>query len=155
MQNTNGIIKNAMNNSVTPSSFAIRTVSVVIPVMNEQGNILPLFNRLVEALNQASLYHEIIFIDDGSTDQTFKELCLLHQQYPQWVRVVQFRKNFGKTPALVAGFARCRGSVIITMDGDLQDDPQEIPRFLATLDEGYDVVSGWKFPRLDPLSKTF
>ena len=71
------------------------------------------------------------------------------------MRVVRFRRNFGKTPALVAGFARCHGEIIFTMDGDLQDDPEEIPNFLAKLDEGYDLVSGWKFPRLDPPSKTF
>jgi glycosyltransferase involved in cell wall biosynthesis len=79
----------------------------------------------------------------------------LHSQNPGVVRVVRFRRNFGKTPALVAGFSRCRGDVIFTMDGDLQDDPTEIPSFLAKLDEGYDLVTGWKFPRLDPLSKTF
>jgi len=71
------------------------------------------------------------------------------------VRVIRFRRNFSKTPALVAGFSRCRGEVIFTMDGDLQDDPVEIPRFLEKLDEGYDLVSGWKYPRLDPFSKTF
>ena len=97
--------------------------------------------------------YEIIFIDDGSTDGTFGELQRLHN--PSTVSVIRFRKNFGKTPALVAGFSLCRGDVVFTMDGDLQDDPNEIPNFLAKLDEGYDLVSGWKFPRLDPFSKTF
>jgi glycosyltransferase involved in cell wall biosynthesis len=77
------------------------------------------------------------------------------KENPGVVRVIRFRRNSSKTPALVAGFSRCRGEVIFTMDGDLQDDPVEIPRFLEKLDEGYDLVSGWKYPRLDPFSKTF
>src|SRR5205085_12493766 len=105
--------------------------------------------------NQLEKCYEVIFIDDGSTDKTFAELQKLHDEYPGVVRVVRFRRNFGKTPALVAGFERAHGEVIFTMDGDLQDDPEEIPHFLAKLDEGYDLVTGWKFPRLDPLSKTF
>ena len=99
--------------------------------------------------------YEVIFIDDGSTDRTLFELQKLHQEHPDTVEIVRFRKNFGKTPALVAGFSRCRGDVVFTMDGDLQDDPEEIPHFLAKLDEGYDLVTGWKFPRLDPIAKTF
>ena len=84
-----------------------------------------------------------------------EEVKKLHDEHPAVVRAIRFRRNFGKTPALVAGFSRSRGDIIFTMDGDLQDDPEEIPRFLEKLDEGYDLVSGWKFPRLDPPSKTF
>ncbi len=130
-------------------------LSIVIPVMNEELNVRPLYEKLAEQLNSLGKSYEIIFVDDGSTDSTFKELKQLHDEHNDIVRVIRFRRNFGKTPALVAGFSRCRGEVIFTMDGDLQDDPQEIPRYLEKLDEGYDLVSGWKFPRLDPITKTF
>jgi glycosyltransferase involved in cell wall biosynthesis len=130
-------------------------ISVVIPVMNEQESVRLLYERLAAELDQLGRRYEVIFVDDGSTDNTFAEVKALHDEYPCSVRVIRFRKNFGKTPALVAGFSRCRGQVIFTMDGDLQDDPAEIPRFLEKLEEGYDLVSGWKYPRLDPLSKTF
>jgi glycosyltransferase involved in cell wall biosynthesis len=130
-------------------------ISIVIPVMNEEQNVQPLYEKLSEQLNSLGKSYEIIFVDDGSTDNTFKELKKLHAEGNGIVRVIRFRRNFGKTPALVAGFSRCRGEVIFTMDGDLQDDPQEIPRYLETLDEGYDLVSGWKYPRLDPVTKTF
>ncbi len=130
-------------------------ISVVVPVMNEEQNIRPLYEKLSAQLDALGQHYEIIFIDDGSTDRTFLELKALHAEHAGTVHVIRFRRNFGKTPALVAGFSRCRGEVIITMDGDLQDDPEEIPRFLQKLDEGYDLVSGWKFPRHDPITKTF
>jgi glycosyltransferase involved in cell wall biosynthesis len=130
-------------------------ISVVVPVMNEEQNVRPLYEKLSAQLNALGQNYEVIFVDDGSTDKTFAELKTLHTDNPGIVRVIRFRRNFGKTPALVAGFSRCRGEIVFTMDGDLQDDPQEIPRFLEKLDEGYDLVSGWKYPRLDPISKTF
>jgi glycosyltransferase involved in cell wall biosynthesis len=130
-------------------------VSIVVPVMNEEQNVRPLYEKLSAQLNALGQSYEVIFVDDGSTDKTFTELKALHNEHPGTVRVIRFRRNFGKTPALVAGFGRCRGETIFTMDGDLQDDPEEIPRFLEKLDEGYDLVSGWKYPRLDPLAKTF
>lgn len=130
-------------------------LSIVVPVLNEQQSVRLLFEKLAAQLDTYGQRYEVIFVDDGSTDDTFKELTALYKEHPGVVYVIRFRRNFGKTPALVAGFGRCRGQVIFTMDGDLQDDPEEIPNFLAKLDEGYDLVSGWKFPRLDPLSKTF
>jgi glycosyltransferase involved in cell wall biosynthesis len=130
-------------------------LSFVVPVMNEELNIRPLFEKLTDRLATLQQTYEVIFVDDGSTDKTFAVLAKLHEEHPGIVRVIRFRRNFGKTPALVAGFSRCRGDIVFTMDGDLQDDPDEIPNFLAKLDEGYDLVSGWKFPRLDPFSKTF
>src|SRR5438105_3176967 len=130
-------------------------ISVVIPVLDEEQSIKPLFEKLSAQLNSLDKNYEVIFVDDGSTDKTFAEVKKLHDEHPDIVRVIRFRRHFGKTPALVAGFSRCRGEVIFTMDGDLQDDPEEIPSFLAKLDEGYDLVSGWKFPRLDPITKTF
>jgi len=130
-------------------------ISIVIPVMNEKQNVWLLYEKIAAKLDPMRTRYEVIFVDDGSTDGTFNELQTLHSKHPARVSVVRFRRNFGKTPALVAGFSRCRGDVVFTMDGDLQDDPEEIPSFLAKLDEGYDLVTGWKFPRLDPLSKTF
>lgn len=130
-------------------------ISIVVPVMNEEKSVAILFERVSKQVVQLQKSYEIIFVDDGSTDSTFSELQKLYAQHQGIVRVVRFRRNFGKTPALVAGFSRARGDVIFTMDGDLQDDPQEIPRYLEKLEEGYDLVTGWKFPRLDPLSKTF
>lgn len=130
-------------------------ISIVVPVKNEQESVRLLFEKVSSQIQQLGKSYEVIFVDDGSTDATFQEVKALHDEYPSIVRVIRFRRNFGKTPALVAGFSRCRGEVIFTMDGDLQDDPAEIPNFLTKLDEGYDLVTGWKFPRLDPLSKTF
>ncbi len=130
-------------------------ISFVIPVMNEERNVALLYEKLSQKLDELGQSYEIIFVDDGSTDGTFAEIKKLHDEHPGEVRVIRFRRNFGKTPALVAGFSRCRGEIVFTMDGDLQDDPEEIPQFLAKLDEGYDLVSGWKYPRLDPISKTF
>ncbi len=131
-------------------------LSIVIPVMNEQQSVRPLFEKLASQIGLLGKSFEVIFVDDGSTDDTFEELKKLREENRGVVRIIRFRGNFGKTPALVAGFSRCRGEVVFTMDGDLQDDPEEIPRYLEKLDEGYDLVTGWKFPRLDPLlSKTF
>lgn len=130
-------------------------ISIVVPVMNEEQNIRLLYEKLSNQLTELNKPFEVIFVDDGSTDNTFGELKKLHAENRGIVRVIRFRRNFSKTPALVAGFSRCRGEFIFTMDGDLQDDPVEIPRFLEKLGEGYDLVSGWKYPRLDPFSKTF
>jgi len=141
--------------ALTPAASAQAIViSVVIPVMNEEQSIVLLYEKLVTKLNSLGQRYEVIFVDDGSTDGTFAILKKLHDEHCSIVRVIRFRRHFGKTPALVAGFSHCRGDVVFTMDGDLQDDPEEIPNFLAKLDQGYDLVSGWKYPRLDPISKT-
>ncbi len=155
MQQTQTPIKTYEESLMTSSSSQEVAISIVVPVMNEQQNVSLLYEKLSAQLDQLGKQYEIIFIDDGSTDNTFGELKKLYDAHSGIVRVVRFRRNFGKTPALVAGFSRARGQVVFTMDGDLQDDPEEIPRFLEKLDEGYDLVTGWKFPRLDPLSKTF
>jgi glycosyltransferase involved in cell wall biosynthesis len=149
------VIEPAISTSEPASIEQKIAISFVVPVMNEEQSIAILFEKLSTQLDSLGQSYEVIFVDDGSTDNTFAELKKLHDEYPAVVRVIRFRRNFGKTPALVAGFERCRGEIIFTMDGDLQDDPEEIPSFLARLDEGYDLVSGWKFPRLDPISKTF
>jgi glycosyltransferase involved in cell wall biosynthesis len=128
-------------------------ISLVIPVYNEEQSLHPLYDAVTAALKAVGQSYEIIFVDDGSTDGSFGVMRALHEG-DDHVRVIRFRRRFSKTPALVAGFAHARGEIIFTMDGDLQDDPAEIPQFLAKLAEGYDLVSGWKYPRHDPISKT-
>ncbi|QBD82351.1 glycosyltransferase [Ktedonosporobacter rubrisoli] len=156
MQQTEMPVKITESASLIPTSSSQEiALSFVVPVMNEQQSVRILFEKLSAQIEQLGKSYEVIFVDDGSTDNTFEELRKLHSEYSGIVRVVRFRRNFGKTPALVAGFEHSRGNVVFTMDGDLQDDPEEIPNFLAKLDEGYDLVTGWKFPRLDPISKTF
>jgi len=128
-------------------------ISVVIPVYNEAESLRPLYDALTAQLSSLDKHYELIFVDDGSRDGSFEQLQALHK-LDAHVRAIRFRRNFGKTPALVAGFHEARGEVVFTMDADLQDDPAEIPLFLDKLEEGYDLVSGWKFPRHDPPSKT-
>jgi glycosyltransferase involved in cell wall biosynthesis len=127
-------------------------VSVVIPVHNEERSVALLHEELAAALDPVAPGWEAIFVDDGSTDGTFAALTRLHSAQDN-VRVVRLRRNFGKAAALVAGFAQARGDLIVTIDGDLQDDPAEIPKLLAKLEEGFDLVSGWKTRRQDPWSR--
>jgi len=130
-------------------------ISVVIPLLDERENIEPLYQALRETMEGLGKRYEIIFVDDGSTDGSYEILNGLHLQSPENTRVVQFRRNFGKTAALGAGFRQSRGEVIVTLDADMQDDPREIPKLLALLEEGYDLVSAWRRKRRDPFSKTF
>jgi len=127
-------------------------LSVVVPVYNEEGSLEPLHAQLTAVLDRLEGTSEILFIDDGSTDGTLARLTALAARDGR-VRLISFRRNFGKAAALSVGFREARGGTIITMDGDLQDDPEEIPSFLETLAHGYDVVSGWKRRRQDPLTK--
>ncbi len=124
-------------------------LSIVIPIYNEEQNLQLLYARLIEALAPLSRTYEIIAVDDGSRDGSFARLREFAAQNP-FFRVVRFRRNFGQTAAFVAGFERARGEVIVTLDADLQNDPADIGRLLAKLDEGYDVVSGWRRQRKDP-----
>jgi glycosyltransferase involved in cell wall biosynthesis len=125
-------------------------LSVVVPVYNEAENIVTVWRELTAALEAAGREYEIIFVDDGSADATFARLRELRLADPR-VQTVRFRRNFGQTAALAAGFDRARGQVVITMDGDSQNDPGEIPRLLQKIEEGYDVVSGWRVRRQDRL----
>jgi glycosyltransferase involved in cell wall biosynthesis len=127
-------------------------ISVVVPVYNEERSVALLFDELHSALQQVGQPWEAIFVDDGSDDGTFAALTRLHAAHDN-VRVVRLRRNFGKAAALAAGFDQAEGETVITLDGDLQDDPAEIPRLLAKLDEGFDLVSGWKSHRRDPWSR--
>src|SRR6266545_634493 len=127
-------------------------ISVVVPVHDEERSVALLYDELRSALEPLNASWEAIFVDDGSTDGTFAALTRLHSAEEN-VRVVRLRRNFGKAAALVAGFDQARGETVVTIDGDLQDDPAEIPRLLAKLDEGFDLVSGWKTRRRDPISR--
>lgn len=122
-------------------------ISVVIPLLNEQDNIGPLYEQITQTLAGEHSY-EVLFIDDGSTDNSFEALRGLVDRDDK-VRIIRFRRNFGQTAALSAGFAHARGKIIIAMDGDLQNDPADIPKMIAKLDEGFDVVSGWRKVRHD------
>ena len=124
-------------------------ISVVVPVHDEERSVALLYEELQAALEPSGEPWEAIFVDDGSLDGSFSALTRLHARAEN-VRVVRLRRNFGKSAALAAGFAQARGETVVTIDGDLQDDPSEIPRLLAKLEEGFDLVSGWKARRRDP-----
>lgn len=123
-------------------------LSIVLPVYNEEDNVEELHRRLTEVLGGVALSSEVLYVDDGSTDGSLERLRALEAADAR-VRVLALRRNFGQTQALAAGIAHSRGRVIVTMDADLQNDPADIPRLLARLEEGYDVVSGWRRDRQD------
>ena len=127
-------------------------ISVVVPLFNEEESLGELHEQIAKSVCTLEKPVEILFIDDGSTDGSMAALTRLHGTDPN-VRVVQFRKNYGKSAALAMGFSLARGKIIITIDADLQDDPKEIPRLVAKLDKGFDLVSGWKRNRQDPFIK--
>ncbi len=122
--------------------------SIVIPLLNEERNLRPLYMKVVENMNAVGDTYQIVFVDDGSSDRTYallREICANDSR----VTVVRLRRNFGQTTALQAGFDYAEGEVIITLDGDLQHDPAEIPQFIAKINEGFDLVSGWRVKRQD------
>ena len=128
-------------------------LSFVIPAKNEQDSLEALYQEILQAVEPLKKSIEFIFIDDGSTDDTYKRLESLHQRDTR-VKIIKLRGNFGKSIALQEGFNKARGSIVFTLDADLQDNPKEIPAFLRKIDEGFDLVSGWKKERHDPsLSK--
>lgn len=124
-------------------------LSFVIPAKNEGQSVKPLYQEIIEVVKKITTNFEIIFIDDGSTDDTFEILKKLYRK-DKHLKVIRMRGNFGKSAALQVGFDAALGDIIFTMDGDLQDDPKEIPNFIKKLDSGYDLVSGWKQQRFDP-----
>ncbi|NEP44357.1 MAG: glycosyltransferase family 2 protein, partial [Okeania sp. SIO2H7] len=132
-----------------------KRLSFVIPIRNEEATIKPLFHRIHQTMLQEGIdNYEILFIDDGSSDRSWQEITELIPQYPTLIKGIKLRRNFGKSAALSAGFRKANGNIIFTLDGDLQDDPAEIPKFLNKLESGYDLVTGWRKRRNDPLSKT-
>jgi len=129
-------------------------ISVVVPVHDEQQSVALLYEELEAALEPVGEPWEAVFVDDGSEDGTLSALTRLHARTTN-VKVVRLRRNFGKSAALAAGFAQASGETVVTIDGDLQDDPAEIPHLLAKLEEGFDLVSGWKARRRDPWRRRF
>lgn len=123
-------------------------LSVILPAFNEEDSVRPLYDAIVAAIEPMGRSFEIIFVDDGSKDRTFARCQALAEADPR-VRVIKFRRNFGQTPAMVAGIEHARGGVLITMDADLQNDPADIPLLVHKIDEGYDLVAGWRHNRQD------
>jgi glycosyltransferase involved in cell wall biosynthesis len=131
----------------TPETPAL---SVVIPVYDEEESVRPLYEGVRGACDPLRVPYEMIFVDDGSGDRTFETLAVLHGEDAR-VRVIRFRRNYGQTAAMAAGFGAARGATVVSLDGDLQNDPADIPHLLAKLDEGFDVVCGWRKGRQDTL----
>ncbi len=131
----------------------LQSVSFIIPAMNEEETLETLFNGIATQMESLGYEWEVLFIDDGSTDNSWNEMVRLAQLHPTKVRSFRFRRNLGKADALALGYQEATGDVIFTMDADLQDDPNEIPRFLEKLAEGYGIVTGWKRKRFDPWHK--
>ena len=124
-------------------------LSIVIPVFNEEVNVGPLLERVAKVLPSLPVPHEVLVVDDGSRDTTVAKLVAMRPQYP-WLKVLELRRNFGQHAATYAGFDHASGRIVVTLDGDLQNDPADIPKLLAKLGEGYDVVCGWRTTRKDP-----
>ncbi len=142
------------DHSSQQSSFPFKKLSIVVPLYNEEESLNPLASEIKKTLRNININFEVVFVDDGSNDnslKTIKDIC--HQDHR--FKYVSFRKNYGKSAALQIGFKFVTGDVVITMDADLQDDPNEIPNLLKKLSEGYDLVSGWKKKRYDPFIKRY
>src|SRR5262249_12231207 len=131
-----------------PLNSAEPHLSIVIPLFNEASTLHELYRRLTSVLSGIGRTYEIVLVDDGSTDGTYLAVSALAENDPS-LKLVKLTRNYGQTAALAAGFDRARGKVIVAMDGDLQHAPEDLPRLLAKLDEGYDVVSGWRERRVD------
>lgn len=142
-----------MSNQVLPSNEPTPApeISVVIPVFNEEDNLRELGERLIRTLTGMGRPYEIIFVDDGSTDGSWEILRDLNGLYPENIRALQFHRNFGQHQAIFAGFQAARGKVMVTLDADLQNPPEEIPRLVAKIDEGFDTVGGWRENRQDSI----
>jgi glycosyltransferase involved in cell wall biosynthesis len=125
-------------------------LSIIVPLYNEEESIIPLYTAIQGTVESLGLEYEILFVDDGSRDKTFATASRLAEQDPQ-LRVIKLRRNYGQTPAMVAGIEHANGEILITMDGDLQNDPGDIPEFIRKIHEGYDIVVGWRHKRQDKL----
>ena len=142
-----------MNYITSPTQLIRPTVSFIIPAMNEEATLQELFDGIQANVALISRGWEVIFIDDGSTDGTWAEMSRLAVEHPGQVQALRFRRNRGKADALALGYETAKGEIVFTMDADLQDDPTEIPRFIAEIQEGNDIVTGWKRRRHDPWHK--
>jgi len=136
-----------------PAADPNALVTVAVPLKNEAETVVELYQRVRSVFSEIGRPFEMVFVDDGSTDESFEVLSKLYREHPDTVRVIRFRRNKGKAAALAAAFELAEGQVVITMDADLQDDPAEIPRFLEALANGADLVTGWKRRRHDPWLK--
>ena len=125
-------------------------LSIIVPLYNEEESVTPLYEKIIAAVQPLGLDFEILFVDDGSRDNTVPLAALIANRDKR-LRIVKFRRNYGQTPAMAAGIDHARGRYLITMDGDLQNDPDDIPRFLEKLEDGYDIVVGWRYKRQDKL----
>ncbi|HEX55442.1 MAG: glycosyltransferase [Candidatus Altiarchaeales archaeon] len=127
-------------------------ISIIIPVLNEENSLVELHSKLRDVMDKLENNYEIIFVDDGSTDKSFDILKEINSKDSK-VKIIKFRKNFGQSAAMKAGFDHAGGDIIVTMDSDLQNDPRDIPELLRKIREGFDVVSGWRINRKDPITK--
>lgn len=137
-----------MNSTNKKNKDPVLQLSIVLPVYNEEDNIVELHNEIAAVLDEMEGQSEIIYVDDGSNDSTLEKLRQLHKSDDRAV-VIEFRRNFGQTAAMAAGFEFARGEVVVAMDADRQNDPADIPKLLAKIGEGYDLVSGWRYDRKD------
>jgi len=147
-------MKNQETKTANSLSGSKIEISVVIPVYNEEDNIWPLYNNLEPVLLKLGRNYEVLLVDDGSKDDTYGKLSQLHEKNNKF-KIIKFRRNFGQTPAMRAGFDFASGDIIITLDADLQNDPRDIPKILEKMDEGYDIVSGWRKNRKDNFLRRF
>src|SRR2546426_2004627 len=138
---------------VTEADLPAPDLSIVVTVFNEAASVEELFRRTIAALDSGPRTFELIFVDDGSTDGTFAALERLHAGDPR-LRAVRFKRNFGQHPAMHAGLSRARGDVVVTMDGDLQNQPEDIPRLVEAVEAGYDVASGRRRARKDAIGRS-
>lgn len=147
-------MKNKETETANSLSSSKIEISVVIPVYNEEDNVWLLYDNLEPVLSKLGRNYEVILVDDGSKDSTYNKLRQLHEKNNHF-KVIKFRRNFGQTAAMRAGFDFASGGIIITLDADLQNDPEDIPKILEKMDEGYDIVSGWRKNRKDKVSRRF
>ncbi len=145
---------NRYKRKVDTQKLSFKKVSVVIPLLNEEESLRPLYIEIKKAVKSINIDYEVIFVDDGSKDKSLENIIQLSKEDKK-VKYISFRKNYGKAAALQVGFKDVTGDAVVTMDADLQDDPAEIPNLLKKLSEGFDLVSGWKKKRKDPFVKKY
>ena len=129
-------------------------ISIVVPVFNEEGNIKSLITRLITSLGSLNRSYELIFVNDGSSDNSLVFLKEFYEQYPDIIRLIDFKGNYGQHMAIVAGFEAASGDIVVTLDADLQNPPEEIHKLLAKMDEGYDYVGSYRDKRKDTFFRT-